>query len=1277
MASPAANSPTRARAVTPASESSVQHSQFIEFQLARTRRRVKLVDLGGAIMGLVGGMVLFLLGIVLIDHWLLDLNAWQRFAALAILVLGAAYYCARLVIPLLVRRINPTYAARAIEQSDPSLKNSLINLLMFRRDNTPTSRLVHRALRERAAEDLRTVNIDLAVDRTRLIYIGYTVVALMVLFAAYTILSPKDVFQSVRRIAVPWANIARPTRVTISEVDPGDTPVILGKQTDVSAKILGISENDTVTLYYSTEDQQIVNRPVPMAPADTGQLFRCSLPGDNLGILQDLRYHIEAGDARSAEYRLSVRHIPTIVVHSVQYDYPAYTRREPRVVVGEGEVYAIEGTRVTVHAQANYPIKTATLEFDPAGPVASSHAMKPAGHKASHSFRLLWNDDREGSQHASYRLSFKTEDNRDSDLSVEHKISVSRDLPPDIAILTPKRKEMELPVNSVQRIEIRALDPDFGLTRVVLQAVAGGKSLFDETLMTDVQGQTGQNVLNYDFSPSKFDLSPGDKVTYWAIAEDNRTSPQDDSPQPNSARTDPYVITIVPADPATGGSPQPPSDEAQANDAQQDSAQESAASGSPQEPTPATPQQSDQQPPNEGQEDDQGADSPSADQAPQNNQDGSTQQESPPQQSGNQDDQSAGDQSDSQQSAAASQGSEGATGEQQTGQPQGAQQGEETQGSQTGSGGEQPENGQQGEAAGQMQSGSQSGDSGSSPTGDSQQSAAGGSQAGDQAGQQAQPSENQSGGSGGSDSGGQSSGGEPAPDQSDSGQQSGREEPLHDGDVIERVMRHLEKTGNGGKSAEQDPSSQQPPAGENPRRPEPAATADQNASQSGDQPRQDDAAGTESSPQQSAGDSPSTGTDPAPPTDRQGDSTGGSSPAADDASDPPGKKTPDSNIAGQGDNSDPQQGAGEQPLGPKPPKSVEGSEKSTKPSSEPAEKETGLGDEGDAGSGQSSDDSDGAAGSKEANRDRDKPNQDANRQPTTEQSAQGSSKSQNQSDSQSDDPGERSGGGQQGGGQPANQPGRDSPGSNVSSEQGNTGSPESGEGETADRGGDKQPSPDPTGQSGQQPGSGSDSAAAPSGQQQGPDGASPQTPPTPAAADGNQDQTAQDQQSPNKSTTPGSGSGPPQGGGVPSDGTSAGSSEPKEVPDGDEANLEYARKATDLVLQRLKDQQHEPDPELLKSLGWTKEDLQQFIARWEALKRSAHEESVDSRTELDDALRSLGLRRTALDRRESQDDKDQIRGMRDSGDRSRPPAEFMEQFNAYKKGAARGQTDGG
>jgi hypothetical protein len=132
----------------------------------------------------------------------------------------------------------------------------------------------------------------------------------------------------------------------------------------------------------------------------------------------------------------------------------------------------------------------------------------------------------------------------------------------------------------------------------------------------------------------------------------------------------------------------------------------------------------------------------------------------------------------------------------------------------------------------------------------------------------------------------------------------------------------------------------------------------------------------------------------------------------------------------------------------------------------------------------------------------------------------------------------------------------------------------------------------------------------------------------------------------------------------------------KELPPGDAANLEYARKATDMVLEHLKDQQNEPDPELLDSLGWTKEELQAFVERWETMKRNAREQGGSAADELQDALRSLGLRPTGPGRRATEVDNDQLRDLRDGGSRTPPPGDIAEQFKAYRKGAARGSRTG-
>ena len=79
--------------------------------------------------------------------------------------------------------------------------------------------------------------VEATVDRSRLIHAGYVLCGVMALFAAYKILSPKDPFQTVARVLAPWADIARPSRVQISDVQPGNAEVYHGQTVNVSALV--------------------------------------------------------------------------------------------------------------------------------------------------------------------------------------------------------------------------------------------------------------------------------------------------------------------------------------------------------------------------------------------------------------------------------------------------------------------------------------------------------------------------------------------------------------------------------------------------------------------------------------------------------------------------------------------------------------------------------------------------------------------------------------------------------------------------------------------------------------------------------------------------------------------------------------------------------------------------------------------------------------------------------------------------------------------------------
>lgn len=120
----------------------------------------------------------------------------------------------------------------------------------------------------------------------------------------------------------------------------------------------------------------------------------------------------------------------------------------------------------------------------------------------------------------------------------------------------------------------------------------------------------------------------------------------------------------------------------------------------------------------------------------------------------------------------------------------------------------------------------------------------------------------------------------------------------------------------------------------------------------------------------------------------------------------------------------------------------------------------------------------------------------------------------------------------------------------------------------------------------------------------------------------------------------------------------------------DDPNLDYARSATDLVLDYLRDEKHQDDAELLDRLGWTPSEAQQFLKRWQKMRQEAAQAGArgeQASRKLDDQLRGLGLRPPQARLRQDSGGqfKDRIRGLRDAGGSSQPPAEYLEQYRAY------------
>ncbi|HWE39044.1 MAG TPA: hypothetical protein VG406_21025, partial [Isosphaeraceae bacterium] len=150
----------------------LDYEQYIDHQLRQTRLRIKMTDILTAGVSLLAvGLGVLLLEVVL-DH-MVGLPLFVRQVILAVgLAGGLAFLFKKIALPA-IRSVNSFYAARTIEETDPSFKNSLINYLDLRRHREELPEAFLAAIEAKAVGDLTKVEVDSVVNQRRLIQMSY------------------------------------------------------------------------------------------------------------------------------------------------------------------------------------------------------------------------------------------------------------------------------------------------------------------------------------------------------------------------------------------------------------------------------------------------------------------------------------------------------------------------------------------------------------------------------------------------------------------------------------------------------------------------------------------------------------------------------------------------------------------------------------------------------------------------------------------------------------------------------------------------------------------------------------------------------------------------------------------------------------------------------------------------------------------------------------------------------------------------------------------------
>jgi hypothetical protein len=525
---------------------SAKYDAFVETHLDRARRRIRLLDVSSALLLFLGATLAYTLAVGLLDRKL-ELSASARQLAFLGYAVAAVVFLAVGVVWPLCRRINPYYAARAVEDVLPGAKNSLVNWLDLHGETLPPA--IRAALSQRAAKDLAHADLEQAISGRRAVWL--TAVTALLAFATFGVLvsSGAGGFGTLlARTFAPFGGGATAKRTQLTLVRPanGDTILGVGQSFNVAVRVDGrvpdSDKPDALKLLYRYRDGEPYEEQT--LDPENGNVWMTVLPPSRT--FNGFWYQVTGGDAQTPEYRVTVRSTPLVERFDVTYHYRKYTGWADETS-RDANLKALRGTEAELVVHTNRPVKDGRLEVETRDGKKAVPAELIADDPQAMRARLVMEQD------GQYRVWFKTTDDDSNVAATTYTIAVLADLAPK-AILTKPGADVTLPANGTLRVEGSASD-DIGVKEVTLRlGLADGPALKPKPYRADKKFQLAEvgypKTIDYrdfvaldqlkDDKGQPFPLVKGMVLEYWLEAADAC-----DFPKPNRGESKHFKVNIV------------------------------------------------------------------------------------------------------------------------------------------------------------------------------------------------------------------------------------------------------------------------------------------------------------------------------------------------------------------------------------------------------------------------------------------------------------------------------------------------------------------------------------------------------------------------------------------------------------------------------------------------------------------------------------------------------------------------------------------------------------
>lgn len=325
------------------------------------------------------------------------------------------------------------------------------------------------------------------------------------------IAGPGNYGYGVRDLWLGWAipGIVPPQSITVT---PGDSGIRAGGTLRVRAETAGFSPAEAfVHARFGNEEWQQVS----MAGRDEGFEFTF------FSVREPLEYYVSAAGIRSPAYRVEVVDLPAIERLTNVYRWPQWTGRDEQTVDPGGDIRAVADTSIDVIIE--------TSEAMPPGVLVVDDTEIPLDVDAT-TGNATFTVEEDGEYHIAAVVGGER-----IRLTDDFFITVAEDEPPSIEFAKPGRdwsasaiEEVTTVVSTTDDFRVESLEVNY--------SVNGG-----EWVAVDLDVGEAENESEHVFMLESLmegmpagELSPGDLVSYYAVATDRS----------NSARTDIFFIDV-------------------------------------------------------------------------------------------------------------------------------------------------------------------------------------------------------------------------------------------------------------------------------------------------------------------------------------------------------------------------------------------------------------------------------------------------------------------------------------------------------------------------------------------------------------------------------------------------------------------------------------------------------------------------------------------------------------------------------------------------------------